>query len=566
MNQVWLKKIRVVISLAFLALTTLLFVDFDRVGETPVATVALYPQFVPSLLKLTQTLAWAATGFLAVLALTLLFGRVYCSTVCPLGTLQDIVIRIADRLRKPRKVRFKFQKPHDGLRYGVLALTVGLFLSGSALALNLLDPFSNFGRIVGDLLRPLYVVLHNWTGQALEGLGMYGPFPLHWKAPPLTALAFPALFLAGLVWLSAVEGRLFCNLLCPVGALLGLVSRFALFKIRIPKDACTLCAQCSIHCKAGCIRLKTKEVDFSRCVACFNCITVCEGHGIGYARSAPVTFRRSRPVSLPQPQASPHSASARSPDLLIEVGKIQDPLLAGAETEPEAGAPNPTRRALLRGAAVTLVGLAGLSRSGGIEAKPHNRVPTTVANRKTWPVAPPGARDIARFNDLCTACHLCVSSCPYGVLQPALLDYGLSGLLQPRLDYATGYCSYECNRCGQICPTGAIRPLDLAAKQITQIGVAHFVRDNCIVHTDHTACGACDEYCPTKAVHMIPYRDGLTIPEVREALCVGCGACENACPARPHRAIYVDGHLLHQVAQRPESKPLEQEVHSEFPF
>ncbi|MCC6135719.1 MAG: 4Fe-4S binding protein [Candidatus Contendobacter sp.] len=530
MNQMWLKKIRVVATLVFLALSLLLFVDFERVGETPAATVALYPQFVPSLLQFSQTLAWAATGFLAVLLLTLLAGRVYCSTICPLGAVQDLVIHLANRWGKPRKVKFRYQKPHNALRYGLLALTVGLFLSGSALALTLLDPFSNFGRIAGDLLRPLYVAIHNGIGQGLEMLGVNGPFPLHWQAPPLTTLIFPVLFLIGLVWLSAAKGRLFCNTLCPVGALLGLVARFALFKIRIPADACILCAQCSIHCKAGCIRLKTKEVDFSRCVACFNCITVCEAHGIGYARSAPITFHPAPPTPSP------------SRDKGI------------------------SRRTLLQATTTALVGLAGLSGSSGSEAKPHNRTPTTLANHKAWPVAPPGAGAIARFNELCTACHLCVSACPYGVLQPALLEYGLSGLLQPRLDYASGYCSYECNRCGQICPTGAIRPLELATKQTVQLGIARFVRENCIVYTDQTACGACDEYCPTKAVHMVPYQNGLSIPRVRAGLCVGCGACENACPARPHRAIYVDGHPAHQLARRPVAKPLETREQTGFPF
>ena len=121
----------------------------------------------------------------------------------------------------------------------------------------------------------------------------------------------------------------------------------------------------------------------------------------------------------------------------------------------------------------------------------------------------------------------------HGVLQPSLLDYGWSGLLQPRLDFATGYCSYECNRCGQVCPTGAILPLALVAKQTVQLGVAHFVRDNCIVYTDHTACGACDEYCPTKAVHMIPYRDGLTIPRYDRHCASVAGLARM--PARPGR-------------------------------
>ncbi|MFO1372006.1 MAG: 4Fe-4S binding protein [Candidatus Competibacteraceae bacterium] len=510
-----------------MALITLLFVDFERIGATPVRTVVLYPQFVPSLLKFTQTATLAASGFLVVLALTLLFGRVYCSMFCPLGVLQDIVIRLADKFRKPRKVKFKYSKPNDTLRYGMLALAAGLFLSGNALALTLLDPFSNYGRIASDVLRPLYVAVHNGIGQGLEAFGIYALFPLQWKAPPLATWAFPALFLVGLIWMSVIQGRLFCNTLCPVGALLGLVSRFALFKIQIPKDACIVCAQCSIHCKASCIRLKTKEVDFSRCVACFDCITVCEAHGIGYARSE---------------------------------------LLKQPEPKQEPAVPNRRRRALLRGAAVMLLGWAGWSRQNSAEAKPHNRNPTQVINRKTWPVVAPGAHNFAHFNNRCTACHLCVSACPTGVLQPSLLNFGLSGLLQPHLDYETNYCSYECNLCGQVCPTGALLPLTLSAKQTTQLGVAHFVRDNCIVYTDRTACGACDEHCPTKAVHMVPYQDGLTIPEVREALCIGCGACENACPARPHRAIYVDGHPVHQLAQKPESRRLEQEVKSEFPF
>lgn len=526
MNQQWLKKIRVVAALVFLALSTLLFIDFERVGDTPAATVAIYPQFIPSLLNFSQTLSWAATGFLAVLILTLVAGRVYCSTICPLGTVQDLVIHLADRLRPPRRVKFRYQKPHHLLRYGLLALTLILFFSGSALMLGLLDPFSNFGRIASDLLRPLYIVVHNGIGQGLEMLGSYGPFPLHWQMPPPATLIFPVLFLIGLGWLSAAKGRLFCNTLCPVGALLGLVARVALFKIRIPRNACTLCAECSIHCKAGCIHLKTKEVDFSRCIACFNCIPVCEAHGIGYTRSVP------------------------APSALLQTR--------------EKGI---SRRTILRGTATVLLGLAGLADSSGSAAKPHNRTPTTRANRKVWPVAPPGASNIARFNDLCTGCHLCVSACPYNVLQPAVFEYGLSGLLQPRLDYAAGYCSYECHLCGQICPTGAILPLDLATKQTVQIGLAHFIRANCIVYTDQTACGACDEYCPTKAVHMIPYRDGLTLPEVRAALCIGCGACENACPARPHRAIYVEGHPVHQQAQRPVAKPLQlSPASSEFPF
>lgn len=550
-KQIWLKKIRVVVSLVYLILLTLLFVDFDWIGETPIASVLLYPQFVPSLLKFTQTLAWGATGFLAVLALTLLFGRVYCSMLCPLGTLQDIAIRIARKLRWPRRVKFLFQPPNNMLRYGMLVLAVGLFLSGSVVGLALLDPFSNYGRIAADLLRPLYVFAHNGLGQLLESCGINGPLPLQWKPPSVAALVFPAAFLIGLLWLSATRGRLFCNTLCPVGTLLGLVARVALFKIKIPQSACIVCAQCSIHCKAGCIRLKTKEVDFSRCVACYNCITVCEAHGIGYGSPQPINFYSSPPNSLLPSKPQPGNDRVVPNHLQREAAPTGTGTMDGRVA-------SPARRTVLRslGWVITL----GLVQRNGLAVKPHNRLPSQVANPKTWPVAPPGAEQLSRFNDLCTACHLCVSACPYGVLQPALLEYGLSGLLQPRLDYEAGYCSYECNRCGQICPTGAIRPLDLASKQTVQMGVSRFVRDNCIVYTDHVACGVCADYCPTKAVHLLSYQYGLMIPEVRENLCVGCGACENACPVRPYRAIYVDGHLIQRKAQRPFSKSPEQEV------
>lgn len=548
----WLKKIRVASALFFLVVSALLFVDFNRIGTTPATTAALYPQFVPSLLKYTQTLAWSATGFLAVLILTLLFGRVYCSAICPLGTLQDLITRLANTVSKPRKFKFKPQKTYNAWRYGVLAVAVGLFLSGSTLALTLLDPFSSFGRIASDLLRPVYVAVHNGAGQALESLGWAGPFPLAWKAPPLTALAFPALFLLGLIGLSARHGRLFCNTLCPVGALLGLVSRFAWFKIRIPKDACILCVQCTTHCKAGCIRLKTKEVDFSRCVACFNCITVCEAHGIGYARAAPVASQSVIPLtSPPQPEATECVADAR------QVARAGQATSGGAESRggEQNPKPDPNRRALLRVSALTLVGWAALPGAPPVQAKPRNRVPTRVVPQKTWPTTPPGAGNLARFNTLCTACHLCSGACPYGVLQPALLDYGWSGLLQPHMDYASGYCSYECNLCSQLCPTGALRPLDLLSKQTVQLGVAHFIRANCIVYTDHTPCRVCSEYCPTKAVRLVSYQEGLSIPEVQETLCVGCGACENACPTRPHRAIYVAGHAVQQRAERSAAKP-----------
>ncbi len=226
--------------------------------------------------------------------------------------------------------------------------------------------------------------------------------------------------------------------------------------------------------------------------------------------------------------------------------------------EPAAGQ---SRRAFLNQSLLYLAGLTSLVKWVKAQA-----VPPTAAVFKRNPVSPPGSQSIAHFTPTCTACHLCVSACPTQVLQPAWLEYGWSGILQPRMDYHISFCNFECTLCGQVCPTGALLPLSKATKQTTQLGIATFLQERCIVYTDHTACGACAEHCPTQAVQMVPYQKNLTIPAVRETLCIGCGACEYACPVRPRRAIYVSGHVVHLAAQPPEARPLKVDIGKDFPF
>jgi ferredoxin len=187
---------------------------------------------------------------------------------------------------------------------------------------------------------------------------------------------------------------------------------------------------------------------------------------------------------------------------------------------------------------------------------PQNRLPTQTQVVKTAPVAPPGAGRVGRFNGRCTACYLCVSACPTQTIQPALLAYGVAGLGQPSLDFSLAYCAYECVRCGEVCPTGAIAALAPAAKRRVRIGQVHFIESNCVVVTDRSACGACAEHCPTRAVRMVPYAQdlALTLPELDPEVCVGCGACEYACPVRPHKAIYVDGERVQGLAEAPRQR------------
>ncbi len=530
-----LRRLRILVSLLALGLTGALFLDLHGLLPDATARWVLYPQLVPSLIHWLGAFGWAATGFVVVLVLTLLFGRVYCSTLCPLGVMQDLISRLAgQRNRRAGRHRgqFHYRAPHQWLRHGLLALTVGAALLGSLLPLLLLDPFSIFGRIMSQLVRPLLIGANDLAGRGLELIEVYALAPVGWPQTAAAVLGLTLGTLALVAIMAARHGRLFCNTLCPVGTLLGLIGRHAAWRIRIDHHRCTRCAECAIVCKASCIDLRSGRVDADRCVLCFNCIAACPGSGIDLRLAW-----TDGPRDL---SATPHDPSRRlllAGGVACALGSARLPALPPAETAPEP---------------------------------PRNRLPTRIPVPERAAIAPPGAGSTARFNARCTACGLCVSACPTRVIQPALLAYGPAGLFQPTLDFQLSFCNYDCVRCAAVCPTGAIAALSVDQKHRVQLGQVEFIEDNCVVVTDLTACGACAEHCPTKAVRMVAYppptrapglpepATNLTIPELDQAICVGCGACEYACPTRPHRAIYVRGEPVHGVAEAPPAEPLPQ--------
>ena len=519
-----LKTFRVGVSMVFFALIALLFIDFRNIVAPSVAGGVLYLQFVPSLLQYVNTAALGAAGFIVIVILTVLFGRVYCSTLCPLGTLQDVIGFVARKKRK-RHI-FQFSEPHDVLRYSILTLTVLLLIAGSGLLLNLLDPFSSFGRIFANLIRPVVLFLNNVAAVMLEQLGVYALPRVRWAvfAPVSAGISLATLLLV--VWLAATRGRLYCNTVCPVGALLGLVAKISFLRIGIDPGACKGCNLCEGVCKAGCIDFRQKTVDSSRCVSCYNCFAVCPRDGMRFE----IRWRRQAPAVQPDRE----------------------------------------RREFLLNSGVFLLGLTGVTEPTGkiiIQSKP-----TTIPERVTCPVSPPGSGSIAHFTATCTACHLCVSACPSRVLVPSFLEFGLAGMMQPRMNFHTGHCNYDCTICLDVCPSGAILPLKVEEKKLTQLGVAKFIKENCVVFTDNTDCGACSEHCPTKAVDMVPYPNPankkLKIPEMKADYCIGCGGCEHACPTKPYKAIYVDGNPVHKIAKKPVVKKIEVKVdaNEDFPF
>jgi ferredoxin len=535
----------------FFVLTLFLFLDFRDSGFRTIAGEVLYVQFVPSLLQFLDSAAIGATGFILVLGLALVFGRVYCSFVCPLGICQDMVSRLArKRMANPGKkkgtYRFSYSRPHYFLWYTVLILTVLLFLAGSGLVLNLLDPFSSFGRMVSTLFRPLVLGANNLGAFALEQWGNHFLYRVRLPVfvPVATGIALVTLMVVG--WLSARHGRLYCNTLCPVGALLGLFSKISMFRIRIAPEACDGCRRCQRVCKAGCIDLKEKTVDVSRCVGCFNCLAACPGQGLT------IQNHWQRPA-----RQNPAEPGRRG--FLIGLAAA---CMGLGSSRADTGPDNP----------VSPVSTANPADS----TDPVNPViqtrPTTIPETRTGPISPPGSVSVARFSSLCTACHLCVSVCPSRILVPAFLDYGFSGMLQPKMDFRSGHCNFDCTDCLEVCPTGAILPLSRENKQQAQVGVAKFIKENCVVYTDNTNCGACSEHCPTKAVDMVHYltlpdRD-LLIPKVNPDICVGCGGCEYACPTKPYKAIYVEGNPVHKIAEKPVEKAVEpqDDTGDEFPF
>lgn len=534
----YLKGLRVILAILIFVPILLFFVDFADV----------LPDRVSNLLRL-QILPALLAGAIGVLifqfVLALLFGRIYCSVICPAGVLQDIINRIFCIGKKKKKGvrRFKYHAPQNILRYTILVLTFGLAVFGFTGLCLLLGPYSNFGRIANNLFRPVVMWGNNIAADVLTQMDNYTLY--HVTISTVSTAGWVSATVALLVFIIMVvfRGRLFCNTLCPVGALLSLVSRYSFFRISFDKAACTHCGNCEHTCKAEAIDSRNLTVDTSRCVDCFNCVSSCAKGGLQY-RFQPF-FRKEETVAVKEEntnQAQVTAPNSRRTFLATGVS-----LAAGL----------PVVSALADEANALAEAGKGKGKGGHGKGK----------HTQNWPpVTPPGSLSLERFKDKCTACHICIVQCPSHVLRPAGLEYGFDYMLKPHVAYIDSYCNYECTVCSEVCPTHAIKPLTKEEKATTQVGIATFFIDRCIVHTEETDCGACSEHCPTQAVHMVPYKGTLTIPEVKPDLCIGCGGCESICPVRPMRAIIIKGNEVHKFVEKPEQEEVKNVEVEDFGF
>ncbi len=497
-----LRKIRLTLALFCFAAITLLFLDFTGTLHGLLGWLAKI-QFLPAVLALNVgvVVLW--------IIMTLLFGRVYCSVVCPLGVMQDVFAWLGGRGRKLR-YRFPYSSEKRWLRYGVLVVFILAIVCGIGSFVALLAPYSSFGRIAQNLFAPLYGWGNNLFAYLAERSDSYAFYRTEvWlrSLPTFIIAALTFVLLAILAWRG---GRTYCNTICPVGTVLGFLSRYSMFRPVIDTEKCNSCGLCTRRCKASCIDGKRHQIDYSRCVACMDCIDTCRHDAISYTRR-------------------------RSEDKHAETSNAVKPNQV-----------DKARRSFMTATALvaTTAALKAQEKKvdGGLAVIENKKIP-----ERSMHLVPPGSVSASNFAHHCTACQLCVSVCPNGVLRPST---DLTRLMQPEMSYERGYCRPECTRCSEVCPTGAILRLTTADKSAIQIGHAVWVRQNCVPLTDGVACGNCARHCPTGAIQMVPSDadDAYSpkIPVVNTERCIGCGACENLCPARPFSAIYVEGHEVHR--------------------
>lgn len=501
-----LRKIRLTLALLFFVTVTALFLDFTGTIHAWLGWTAKV-QFLPALLSLNVVVV------VALILLTLLVGRVYCSVICPMGVMQDVISWISGR-RKKKKLRFSYSPEKKLLRYGMLALFVIALIAGIGSFVALLAPYSSYGRIASNLFAPIYRWGNNLLAYFAERADSYAFYETEvWIKSLATFIVAIVTFIviAVLAWRN---GRTYCNTICPVGTVLGFFSRFSMLRPTINTEKCKNCSLCSRKCKAACIDYKNHHIDYSRCVACMDCIDTCK-HGA---------------LKLQYRWHKAEKQAENKPD------KTDKP-----EQVDTARRNFITVSALL--AATTAIKAQEKKVDGGLAIIEDKKIP-----ERATAIVPAGAWSARSFAQHCTACQLCVSVCPNNVLRPST---NFSNLMQPEMSYERGYCRPECTRCSDVCPAGAIRPITKEAKSSTRIGHAVWVKKNCVPLTDGVECGNCARHCPSGAILMVPSdvddENSVKIPVVNTERCIGCGACENLCPARPFSAIYVEGHETHSM-------------------
>jgi len=479
------------------------FFDFDPLVA---ASTFLAQHAVP------RMLLWS----LVVVGLTVSLGRFFCGWVCPMGTLNHLLSH------NKRKVKDKIARNRYDKRQSWKYVAVFFFLAASALGLQIvgfLDPFSvlirSFGLAVNPVFNwlvraafyPLFALDLPWLNAIIEpAFSFLRRWVLSFEQPYFYQGLFIGLIFTGIAVLNQVRRRFWCRFLCPLGALLGLLSRFNFLKLKVNKETCTNCNLCSRNCEGACEPQSSESWLRTECLYCWNCIESCPSHSLSFGFGMPGKAERG-----------------------VDYGKRHVVAAMGAA-----------------------VGAVALARIDPRKMAPYASGEAVKESKKFNPglIRPPGAVDEAEFLHRCIKCGECMKVCIKNAIQPTLMEAGLEGFWTPYLKMQQGYCEYNCTLCGQVCPTQAIQKLSLEQKHQTKIGLAFFDKNRCIPYSQGHNCIVCEEVCPTpkKAIWFeeVEVLDSsgenrITVkqPHIDPHLCVGCGMCEHVCPLVDKPGVYV---------------------------
>ena len=464
-----------------------------------------------------------------ILVPTLLLGRVFCNWICPYGTLHQFVGWVFNIRRNREDIAKNRYRSVFQLKYLILTVFLVMAAFGS-LQIGLLDPICLLARTVAVTIAPA-------VDLSAAELGAYLPQFSDWLAfspgAPEQRIFdgawFVGLMIMGLVGLNLVIPRFFCRVLCPLGALLGTLSRFALWRIDRDVTKCTDCDLCLRRCEGAAD--PQSALRKSECFVCFNCIDDCPEDALSFAL-------------VPVPIADRVVGTVAHKTATLFGRKVISKDLATERIAPDM----PRRRWIFAGVA-------------GVLAYPFVRLSKAVNARgfDEKNIRPPGSVAEPEFLERCIKCDQCINVCPTNVLQPSTLAQGgLEGLWTPVMDFSVGFCQYSCTLCSEVCPTGAIQKTDLARKLgrnehedegPIRVGTAFFHRGRCLPWSMETPCVVCEEVCPTSPKAIGTYEeeivrwDGrkvtLNKPYMRPELCIGCGICEHECPVVDDAAVYV---------------------------
>jgi len=435
-------------------------------------------------------------GFI-LLASALLFGRVFCGHICPMGTTLDVLERTAKTSRKSTTKTNSREASGAYRAWKHLCLLV--ILAGAVGGVSLVfvgSPLSLVTRFYALVLHPLALLLLD------TGLGAVSPLVSHTRLADLAYVqvdqrvfatgAFVAAFFVAMTALAHVQPRFWCRNLCPTGALFGLCSRAPRVR-RTVNDSCTRCGRCIRECPTAAISEDPTRTDHAECIVCLHCVSICPESAISFGTGRIV---------------------AEKPAAKVDLSRRRVVLAMGS----------------------------GLATAGLIRTGIHQPIPKVRDRplRDGELIRPPGAVPEAAFLERCIRCGECMKACPTNTLQPIWLMAGLEGIFSPIILPRLGPCAVGCNVCGQVCPTGAIRNLPLIEKRHAKVGTAWIARERCLVWEQDKKCLVCDEVCPYGAVAFRPVEGKKNaVPFVIGTKCTGCGWCESKCPVDGPSAIRV---------------------------